>query len=282
MNYTTHYCRCILAGFLLLALLGLGCEGEPRLRPENPPPTQNKPPEAETSTSRSETGKSDTPKEPSPPTAAKKVQLGKSLWFENLGTRRRVLVGATVCLREGSYGLECLLCRKNTKEHESILSTDADAELIHRALLAAKAEPGSPVRYEEKGDKVTVIPPKGDRIKVTLEWTDKGKVVRMPAQQWVRNSKTKKNLEEHWVFAGSKLWHDPDDAQKKPIYLANAEGGYICILNVPSALLDLPINNPNRGPEEREFQPHTERIPPLNTKVTIILERESQGEKPAK
>jgi hypothetical protein len=45
---------------------------------------------------------------------------------------------------------------------------------------------------------------------------------------------------------------------------------------MPYALLDLPVNNPNKDPEVRELQPYTQRIPPLETKVTLILEPELQ------
>jgi hypothetical protein len=212
----------------------------------------------------------------------KKTLLGKNVWLETRGDRRRVVVGAKVCLREGGFGLECLLCRQRTKEHESILSTDADAQLIHAALLAAKAKPGSPVQYVEKGGNVTVVPPAGQRIKVLIQYLDKGKETSVPAQQWILNSKTKKDLDDDWVFAGSKLFADPDDQQKKPVYAANTDGAYICVLNVPTALLDLPINNPNKDPELRELQPHTARIPPLETKVSLILEPQTEAKKPAK
>src|SRR5207245_3230678 len=74
------------------------------------------------------------------PVAAKKTGFGKNVWLETRGKERRVIVGATVVLREGSYGLECLLCRKHTKEHESILATDADASIIHDTLIHTGAE----------------------------------------------------------------------------------------------------------------------------------------------
>ena len=71
----------------------------------------------------------------------KKVQVGPQVWLEIQGRQRRVLVNASVCLREGNFGLECLLCKKNTKEHESPLVTEAEAHHIHAALLAAGAKP---------------------------------------------------------------------------------------------------------------------------------------------
>ena len=114
-------------------------------------------------------------------------------------------------------------------------------------------------------------PPSGTKIKVTLQYEHKGKVVSVPAQEWIREGKTKKHLKQDWVFAGSVEYPNPDDAKKK-VYAASSDGAYICVLNVPTAMLDLPISNPNRPPEERELQPYTDRIPPLETKVTIVLE----------
>jgi hypothetical protein len=257
---------------LSLAIPGSGCEGQPQAQEQGQSAQTIR---AKTPTEQSGKGQPEAPE-------WKKTLLGKNVWLETRGDRRRVVVGAKVCLREGGFGLECLLCRQRTKEHESILSTDADAQLIHAALLAAKAKPGSPVQYLEKDGTVTVVPPAGQRIKVLIQYLDKGKETSVPAQQWILNSKTKKDLDGDWVFAGSKLFADPDDQQKKPVYAANTDGAYICVLNVPTALLDLPINNPNKDPEFRELQPHTARIPPLETKVSIILESETEAKKPTK
>jgi hypothetical protein len=216
--------------------------------------------------------------QPSQPVPSKKVPLGKDVWFETEGKHRRVLVGATVCLREG--GLECFLCRSRTKEYESVLATDADAQVIHAGLLAAGAQPGSPVRYVEQKGEVVIVPPTGSRIKISVQYEDNGKLATVPAQRWIVNAKTKKNLEDDWVFAGSQLLPNPDDESKKPVYAATSDGSYICIYNMPYALLDLPVNNPNKEPEIRELQPQTERIPPLATKVTLILEPQPSDTKP--
>jgi hypothetical protein len=196
--------------------------------------------------------------------------LGKNVTFERVvdGDHRRVLIDAYVCLREGQ--LEQLMCRKQTKEHEAILAADVDARIIHTALIAAGAKPGSTVQYKEKGDEVIVIPPSGSRIKVTLQYEDKGKMITVPAQKWVRDCKTKKDLAYDWVFAGSHLFHDPDDKDKPPYYAANA-GDVITVANFEGAMLDLPINSSKQN-AELAFEANTDRIPPLETKVTIILE----------
>src|SRR5690348_4635522 len=95
------------------------------------------------------------------PATAQKVRVGNNVYLEIDGPRRRVLVDAYVCLRQGQ--LEQLLTRKRTKEHEAILAADIDARHLHAALIAAGAQPGSPVKFRPKFQ-----PPTGTPIKITL------------------------------------------------------------------------------------------------------------------
>lgn len=187
----------------------------------------------------------------------------KNLFLERQNDKLRVVIQAEVCLREGQ--LEELLCRKNTKEHEAVLAADVDAKGIHLALIAAGAEAGSPVQFEPK-----YKPAKGTPIKISLEYQKDGKTVVVPARDWIRNPKTKKNLEPDWVFAGSKLVENPEGKDKPPVYLANY-GDLICVCNMDSAMLDLPVESPKRL-DDRLYEADTDRIPPLETKVMVILE----------
>jgi hypothetical protein len=218
-------------------------------------------------------------KQPTQAAGAKKVRLGRSVWFETEGNNRRVRIETSVCLREG--GLECLLCRTHSKEHESILSTDADARDIHAGLLAAGAKPGSPVQYVEKQGEVVIVPPTGSRIRISVQYEENGKLVTLPAQHWILNAKTKRDLEDGWVFAGSQLLPSLNEENQQPVYAATSDGSYICVYNMPYAVLDLPVNNPNKDPELRELQPQTNRIPPLETKVILILEPQPDDKAPA-
>src|SRR5262245_22824961 len=136
--------------FLVVALSLAGCTPDPAEPPQNPAPPAAKPAEA------------------------KKVPAGQNVWVEIQGDRRRVGVQAKVCLREGQ--LEQVLCRKHTMEHEAILAADTDARDLHKALLVTGAQPGTPVRFLPKFE-----PPKGSRIRVTLQYEDKGKLVTVPA-----------------------------------------------------------------------------------------------------
>ncbi|GIW82474.1 MAG: hypothetical protein KatS3mg105_4281 [Gemmatales bacterium] len=206
---------------------------------------------------------------PSQPTA-KKTKIADGIWFEVEGKTRRVYVEAKVCFREQGFLLECLLCKNDTKEHESILVTKTKASQIHTALLAAGAVPGKPVQYKEVKDKIEVIPPTGTRIKVTIEYEKDGKKVRVPAEDWVVDLKSKKKLVHGWVFCGSRFYQDPA-VDKVPRYLADEDGGYICVANLPTALMDIPVNSP-RDNESLEYGPNSKLIPPVGTKVLVILE----------
>lgn len=200
---------------------------------------------------------------PEPAEEGKRVKVGENVYLEILPVSRRVLVNAEVCLREGP--LEQLLTRKNRKEHEAILSADIDARKLHEALILAKAKEGSPVRWLPK-----FRAPTGTPVKITLEYESKGKKVRVPARSWVKNTKTGKELGTDWVFAGSMLVDNALDPNAPKHYLAN-DGDVICVANFESALLDLPTES-SKDDAERAYDAWTERIPPLGTKVTVILE----------
>lgn len=187
-----------------------------------------------------------------------------NLWIdEQSNGTKRVGIAAEVCLREGP--LELLLCKAGTKEHESILTSNVDARLIHAALLTIGAKAGSPVQYQPK-----YVPASGSTIKVTVEYQRDGQTIRHPAQEWIRNAKTMKQLDVDWVFGGSQLIPDPDNPDRQPFYAAN-NGDVICVANFPDAMLDLPISS-SRDDAERSFEAFTDRIPPKETKVTVYLE----------
>jgi hypothetical protein len=197
------------------------------------------------------------------PALAKKVNIGKNVFLEVQGDKRRVLVQAYVCLRQGQ--LEQFLTRKRTKEHEAILAADVDARDIHAALMAAGAEPGTPVQFRPKYQ-----PASGQVVSIDLEFELSGKRFRIPAKKWIRDARNKKELNQDWVFAGSHLIPDPLDKTKKPYYAAN-DGDVVCVSNFDTAMLDLPIES-SKDNSDLAFEAWTERIPPLETPVLVIFE----------
>jgi hypothetical protein len=213
------------------------------------------------------------PPEKDPPIGKNLIPLVKDrdvLFFEKgEGDVRRVHILGQVCLREGP--LEVFLCKAMTKEHESILHADVDARLIHTALIAAGAKPGSPASFfNQRTQREEYKPATGTPIKLTITYYKDGKLRTDPAGYWVKDVRTKKDLASDWVFAGSQIFKDPDNPKAPEIYTANG-GDVICLSNFPDSLLDLPIKSPKEN-ADLLFEANTPRIPPLKTKVLVTLE----------
>ena len=205
-----------------------------------------------------------------------KVEMLKRLdpvapvWIDPAG-KRAVMLGQ-VCLTEGV--LEMFACLANTKEHESVVSVPTKAFLVHAALLAIGAKQGRPVEFDPK-----YVPASGSEIEITLHWKNKkGEVQTARAQDWVRNIKTGKAMDHHWVFPGSQFWDNEVTGQR--VYEAES-GDFICVSNFPSAMLDLPVKSSKEN-NDLMFQAFTEHIPPLGTPVTIVLTPKAEKKEPAK
>ena len=104
---------------------------------------------------------------------------------------KRLLLKARICARDRV--LEMLCCLKRTKEHESILTLDARAAVVHAGLLALRARQGTPVRHYKEIAPGQLVPdfkpPTGQRIEIFLQWKDKaGTPRRVRAQQWIRRA----------------------------------------------------------------------------------------------
>lgn len=193
------------------------------------------------------------------PAGLKRLDPKQPLWID--AARKRVVMVGQVCLREGQ--LEMLVCPQGSKEHESVLSVPVEPFKVHAALLAVGAEPGNPARFVPDYQ-----PARGTQVDVWLFWTDEqGNRQRARGQDWVRHTGTQKSLEQSWVFGGSGFW--VDEATGKKHYQAE-QGDFICVSNFPTAMLDLPIESSDKA-GQLSFDAFTDRIPPLGTKVTIVL-----------
>jgi hypothetical protein len=200
------------------------------------------------------------PSEP-PPEVAGLTPLSEEyeIWLDTKG--KRVFIGGKIARTEGQ--LEMFACLKNTKEHESIVSANTKAVNVNAALIALGANPGSPVQFRPE-----FKPASGPEIEVTVIWTDKdGKRQQTRAQEWIRDLKTGKALDQPWVFGGSGFWVDESTGQQ---HFMAEDGDFICISNFTSAMLDLPVAS-SQATAELQFEAWTERIPPMGTPVLLVL-----------
>jgi hypothetical protein len=188
----------------------------------------------------------------------------QDLWVDK--KNKRVIIGGRICKRKGD--MELFACPRRTKEHESIVTVRARPYAVHAMLVVIGIEPGHPVRFAPEFKAA-----QGPEIEVTVAWTDdKGKRQTVRAQEWLRNMRTKKAMEQSWVFAGSGFWTD-DEGQKH--YMAT-DGDFICVSNFPGAMMDVPIHAPSAN-AALLFEAFHERIPPLGTQVALILTAKPRG-----
>jgi hypothetical protein len=189
----------------------------------------------------------------------KRLSPTEEVWLDMAG--KRVVVAGAVCLDKGP--IEYFACPVKTKDYESVVAVRSSARLIHAGLLAIGLRPGTPVSFDP-----AYVAAKGPVVNVTMRWKDKtGTVREMPAQEWVRDTRTQAAMKERWVFVGSSFWTDPADGTEH--YQADG-GDFICLSNFPTAMLDLPIPS-TQANEALLFEAFEGRVPPVDTDVEIIL-----------
>ena len=216
--------------------------------------------------------------EPSP-WAGKEKLLGKveKMFGDPLGMTRldkqsrvwvdrkahRVVVDGYIALRAGQ--LEMLACPVGTKEHESVVAVFAKAQVVHAGLLAIGAKSGTPVAWEP-----SYKAPTGSEIQVIALWKDPdGKKHNIDTRKWVHELGTeKRTLATNFIFAGSKMWKDPDTGEER--YLAES-GDLICVSNFSTATLDVPLNS-SQANSGLMFAAMTEAIPPEGTPIRLVLQ----------
>jgi len=219
------------------------------------------------------------------PETLERLDPSDPVWFDR--KRKQVVMVGRVCQRQAP--LELFACVEGSKEHEAVVAIGVKPYVVHAGLLAAGAEPGSPVRFVPE-----FAPAAGPEIEITLLWEDEaGARHRARAQDWVRDVgglytmfegvvanpfddelnvgdqvAASKDMEQTWVFAGSQFVENDQTGER--FYQADAEGDLICVSNFPSAVLDVPIRSSDSN-ASLLFEAFTERIPPLGTPVTLLL-----------
>ena len=211
-----------------------------------------------------------------PPEGAKPMPKPNRTWIDT--KEKVVLVDGYVSLREGM--LEMFACPVGTKEHESVVAVYSWAQVVHAALLALGAEPGTPVKFEPE-----FKPPTGTEIEIEVRWLDEdGKWQSAKAQDWIRDVRSGKPMAHPWVFAGSGFWKDEESGRE--YYMAES-GDFICVSNFSTATLDIPAES-SQVNDGLLFEAFAEKIPPLGTPVRLVLKpklkdkEKSKSEKPTR
>ena len=186
-------------------------------------------------------------------------RLGKNqIWINH--TTKQVMVRGRICLRVG--GLEMFACPGNSKAHESVIAAEAKSSEIHACFVALGFDPGKPVQWDPEYTTAT-----GPAINLLVKWKSGEFLKEINAKQMVKISGTDKTLENDWVFGGSQEFTDNVTGDK--IYYADS-GEMICLSNFSTAMMDVPIRSSDAA-DGLMFEANTPNIPPVNTKVYMVL-----------
>lgn len=189
----------------------------------------------------------------------RRLSPSEDIWVDP--ARREVVIGGAIALDRGL--IEVFACPRRTKEHEAIVATAASARLVHAALLAIGLEPGRPVSFDPEYSAA-----EGPVVEVVVRWKDDaGRIQQRRAQELIRSTTTKLQLDSDWVFAGSVFWKDPVDGAE---YYQADGGDMICVSNFPTATLDLPLES-SQANDSLMFEVFEDRVPPRGTEVELVL-----------
>ncbi|HVP13515.1 MAG TPA: YdjY domain-containing protein [Phycisphaerae bacterium] len=174
----------------------------------------------------------------------------------------QVEVEAWVILRKGPLELFAYSKAPVPKEHESILLLHASPEAIYQALGLIGLVPGHPMRYfPESG---TIRKPSGDPVDVLVQFESGGETKEISACDWMTDVARSKPMERtHWLFTGS-------DRLQDGTFYANVEGTVVTVVDFDSSVVALP--DPHTSSNAALWlEANTDAIPPIGTKVTLIL-----------
>jgi hypothetical protein len=174
----------------------------------------------------------------------------------------QVEVEASVIVRQGPIELFAYSKAPVPKEHESILLLWASPEAIYQALGLIGLVPGRPMRYfPETG---AIRKPSGDPVDVLVRYESGGKTAEVSACDWMIDVTRKEPMERtHWLFTGS-------DRLDEGTFYANVEGTVVTVVDFDSSVLALADLHTSSN-ADLWLAANPEAIPPLGTKVTLIL-----------
>ena len=153
--------------------------------------------------------------------------------------------------------IEYLIVTTSGKTHESLLRTDAEPYHIHLALLLLGAKDAGTNSFPEDN----ALPLPGTPVAIELNWKVNGKEEHAPGEEFVDNLQTKSVMSAgDWTYNGSRVVDGT--------FIAQQDGSVVSVMVDPDAL----INNPRPGREnDKIWQVHPKRLPPLNSPVEVII-----------
>lgn len=164
--------------------------------------------------------------------------------------------------------LELIMCRRDTRDHEVLVATDAQASHVHAALLMLGLEDGHPGYWSVADGELVPHAPEGAGVRVELVVERDGELTADVPAAWVRNLKTDERLPDvMWVFAGSAETDHPVFP-----YSADGSGNVIGLTTFGDEVVAYPaVISPEAAMDEPVWVADFDRVPPFGTEVVVRL-----------
>lgn len=187
--------------------------------------------------------------------------------------RERIIeIDGYACLDVG--WLEQVMCSPGTREHESLVVTEAKPSHIHAALLLARYGPGTPGTWSWVDEQVHEIPPRGDALDVFIRYTSaSGDTIEEPIRNWIRDHLGRHPFpDDPWVFGGSRLEANPPAAGGGEYYVADYSGSIIGLVTFGDEVIGWSnVLSDQEAVSPPEWEVKSEHVPPPGTPITVIL-----------
>lgn len=166
--------------------------------------------------------------------------------------------------------LEVIACRPDSREHEALIVTQAEPSHLHAALLLAGANSGSPGSWRLEGKDLVPVPPKGDKVEVTIRWKADGRDVELAAAELIRSTRGGSLAATHddFVFAGSGFVKNKGGER----YAADLSGTLVGLCTFGDETVAwTKVYSPDAETEEPQWIADGDKLPAAGTPATLVL-----------
>lgn len=178
---------------------------------------------------------------------------------------RRVEVPGRIALDEG--WLEVAVCRRGSREHESVVVVDASPSTIHAALLLAGFEPGSPATWNRR---TGWNEPTGTPVEVSIQLGENDGRRVVPLADVIQDDRGDHALE--WVFAGSLMRTTAGSEDAPRTYMADLGGTVVGLSTFGDEVVAArEVRSPDVAVDPATWRLRAGVLPTADTSVLVVF-----------
>lgn len=188
--------------------------------------------------------------------------------------KKEIRLDATISTELDRYrdelkgAIEYLACSEGGKEYESLLVLKAEPQAIFDALKQIGASPGKFAHEDAEGK---LVPPKGDPLRLWVQWKRGEKVTKVRAESLVLSRERRASLKPmDWIFTGSRMTWPLDEESDEQVLEATLMKNIIGLHYADrSVLLQNPLPEANL---DNLYEANRKQMPAPGTSVTLVIQ----------